>query len=170
MFRFSLFTLSSKLSRIVAKGHFISATSPSSVKKRLRCCMSYEVSLMIHSHSIEYASILICKQLIQKAHDNGIQFLLCVSMPRTHLRQEQRSRVQYELHTQSNTVDSTQYSLPTDFPGSLFPHKPTELRIELNTLGSQFFATFQIRTGFFSSVSSAITTRTFELCSEKGMQ
>ena len=64
----------------------------------------------------------------------------------------------------------TQYSLPTDSLDSLFSQKPTGLLKQLNTLGSQFVATFQIRTDFFVSVSSAITARTFELCSEKGMQ
>ena len=67
-------------------------------------------------------------------------------------------------------MDPTQYSLPTDSLDSLSPQKPTDLIKHLNTLGSQFFATFQIRTDFFVSVSSAITARTFELCSEKGMQ
>lgn len=47
--------------------------------------MSYEVSAMIHSHSIESILLFICKQFIQKTHDNGIQLLLRVSMTRTHL-------------------------------------------------------------------------------------
>lgn len=67
-------------------------------------------------------------------------------------------------------MDPTQYSLPTDCLHSLSPQKPTDLIKHLNTLGSQFFATFQIRTGFLFSLSSAITARTVELCSEKGMQ